>query len=86
MHVEDDRQRAAGVRRADDAHAHVADSSGDGDPAIVDGQLVDRSGLHAVEDGARIGRGELVEEGRLGGRFDELLRGGLEHDRVTGGG
>ena len=56
VHVEDRRQRPCGVRRRDDADAHVADLGGDGDPAIVDGQLVDRRGLDVVEHLARLGR------------------------------
>ena len=70
-----------GVRRADDPHPDVADVGGDGDPALVDGQLVDRRGLDVVEHLARLVGGQLVQERRLGGRLDERLRGGLEHDR-----
>ena len=83
VHVEDHRQRPGGVRGPDDPHAHVADVGGHGDPAVVDGQLVDRRGLHVVEHGARLGRAQLVQERRLGGRLDERLRGRLEHDGVA---
>ena len=81
VHVEDHRQRPGGVRRPDDPHAHVADLGGDGDPAVLDRELVDRRGLDVVEHLAGLGGGELVEERRLGGRLDELLGGRLEHDR-----
>ena len=81
VHVEDHRQRPLGVGRPDDPHAHVADLGGDGDPALLDRQLVDRRGLDVVEHLAGLGRGELVQERRLGGRLDERLRRRLEHDR-----
>jgi hypothetical protein len=80
VHVQDHRQRALGAGRPDDPHAHVPDVGGHGDPAVLDGQLVDRRGLHIVEDGARPGRAELIQERRVGRRLDERLRGRLEHD------
>jgi hypothetical protein len=78
VHVEDHWQCPDGIRGPDDPHAHVANVGGDGDPAVVDGQLVDRGGLQFVEHGARLGWGQFVQEWRLGGRLDEHLRGRLE--------
>jgi hypothetical protein len=81
VHVEDHRQRPRGLRWSDDPHADVADLGGDGDPAVVGRELVDRRGLDVVQHLAGLGGGELVEERRLRGRLDELLGGRLEHDR-----
>ena len=64
----------------DDAHAGVADVGRDGDPLLVDGQLVDRRGLEVVEDLARGGGLELVEERRRRRRVDDALGGRLEDD------
>ena len=69
VHVEDHRERAGGTGRAEHAHAHVADVGGDGDPALVDRQLVDRRGLHVIEHLPRLGGRELVEERRLAAAF-----------------
>jgi len=80
VHVEDRRQRPRGVRRPDDPHAHVADLGGDGDPAVLDRELVDRRGLDVIEHLAGPGGRELVDQWRRGGRLDERLGGGLEHD------
>ena len=85
VHVEDHWQRPDGVRGPDDPHAHVADVGRHGDPAVVHGRLVDRRGLQLVEHGARLGRAQLVQERRPGGRLDDRLRGRLEHDRVVRG-
>jgi hypothetical protein len=86
VHVQDHGQRALGAGRANDAHLDVADVGGDGDPALVDGQLVDRRRLDVVEDLARLVGRQLVEEGRVGSRLDERLRRGLEHDSGGRGG
>jgi hypothetical protein len=83
MHVQDHRQRALGAGRAHDPHTHIADVGRDGDPALVDGQHVDRRRLDVVEHLARLVGGQLVQERRIGGRLDERLRGGLEHDGVV---
>jgi hypothetical protein len=83
VHVQDHRQRPYGVPGPDDPHAHVADVGGHGGPAVIHGQLVDRRGLHVVEHGARIGGAQFLDERRLGGRFDERLRGGLEQNGVA---
>jgi hypothetical protein len=80
VHVEDHGQRAFGALGPDDADAHVSHVGRNGDPAVVDRQLVDRRGLDVVEHGAGLVRCELVQERRLGRRLDERLRGGLEHD------
>ena len=85
VHVEDRGQRARGIGRPDDADAHVAHLGGDGDPALVDRQLLDRLGLDVVQYLARLVRRELVDERRRRGRVDELLRCRLEHDRSGGG-
>ena len=52
----------------------VADVGRHGDPALVDGQLVDRRRLDVVEHLARLVGRQLVQERRLGGRLDERLR------------
>src|SRR4051812_43019950 len=80
VHVQDHRERALGAGRAHDAHADVAHVGRDGDPALVDRQLGDRRGLDVVEHLARLIGRQLVQIRRIGGRLDERLRGGLEHD------
>jgi hypothetical protein len=85
VHVQDHRQRARGAGRAHDAHLDVTDVGRHRDPALLDRQLADRRRLHVVEHLARLGRRHLVQERRVGGRLDERLRGGLEHDRGVGG-
>jgi hypothetical protein len=80
VHVEDHGQHPDVMRRADDLHADIADVGRNRDPVGIDGELVDGRGLHVVEHLASLGRSELVQERRLGGRLDELLRGLLEHD------
>jgi hypothetical protein len=49
VHVQDHRQRALDALGPHDADAHVADVGGHRDPALVDGQLLDRRGLDVVE-------------------------------------
>jgi hypothetical protein len=85
VHVEDHRQGALSAGRTDDAHTHVADVGGDGEPALVDGQLVDRRRLDVVEHLARLLWRQLVQERRIGSRLDERLRRALEHDRAVRG-
>ena len=46
----------------DDADSGVADRSWNGDPLLLDWQLLDRRGLQVVEDFAGGGGLELVEE------------------------
>jgi hypothetical protein len=60
VHVQDHRQRALAADRAHDPHLDVAGLGRDGDPAVLDRQLVDRGGLDVVEDLAGLSRGELV--------------------------
>ena len=76
-------RRPRGVRWPDDAYAHVANLGRDADPAILDGQLVDRRGLDVVKDLAGFGRGELVQERGLGCCLDELLRRRFQDDRCS---
>ena len=58
----------------------VADRSRNGDPLLLDGQLLDRRGLQVVEHLARLRRLELVEERRGRRRVDDPLGGRLEND------
>jgi hypothetical protein len=61
------------VRRAHDTHVNLPYLCRDGDPLVLDRELVDRCRLDVVEDLARLGRGELVDERRPGGRLDKRL-------------
>jgi hypothetical protein len=73
-------QPALCAGRAHDPRLDVAHLGRHRDPVFVDGQLVDRRRLDVVEHLARLVGGQLVQERRLGGRLDERLRRGLEHD------
>ena len=80
-------QRRGALDRVDDADADVADLGGDGDPLLVDRELVDRRGLEVVEHLAGGGGLELVEERRRRCRVDDALGGRLEDDaRLDGHG
>jgi hypothetical protein len=62
VHVDDDRQHAVGAARLDEPDACVAHWRGHGDPFLVDRELLDGRGLDVVEDLARCGVVELVEQ------------------------
>ena len=54
VHVQDHGERPEDVPGTDDPDAHVADVGRHGHPVLVDRRRVDGSGLHVVEDGARL--------------------------------
>ncbi len=78
--VDDDRQRAGRVARAQDADRHLAGrAAGHRRVADVDVGLGDVAGLHLVDGLATLLRAEVEQEGRVGGRVCELLGGRFEH-------
>jgi hypothetical protein len=80
VHVDDDRQHAVGAARLDESDARVAHRRRHGDPLLVDREFLDGRGLDVVEDLARCGVVQLVEQRRLRGGVCDLLRGRLKND------
>jgi hypothetical protein len=78
--VDDDRQRAGRVARAQDADRHLAGRPA-GHPRVgdVDVGLGDVAGLHLVDGLATLLGAEVEQEGRVGGRVREPLGGEFEH-------
>jgi hypothetical protein len=79
--VEDDRQGSPGTLGFDDPHAGIADRGRDGDPLLVDRQLLGRTRLDVVQELARRRVVQVAEERRPRRSVRELLRGGLKKHR-----
>ena len=81
VHVQDHRQRAPAPAGRTMRTWTSPTSAGTVIQRSSIGQLVDRRRLDVVEHLARLVGGQLVQERRRGGRLDERLGRGLEHDR-----
>jgi hypothetical protein len=85
--VEDHGQRSRRAAWLDDPDFHRAGrATRDGDPFLVDVGLRDLAGLHLVQERAALGRRQIGQERRVGGRLGERLCGRLEHRRSGGRG
>src|SRR5262245_7107470 len=89
VHVQDCGQEPRGPAWLHDADSNVTHVCGDGDPLLVDQQLLEWRRLDVVESLPRPFGSELIEQRRLCSSIGERLRRWLErwpvHDPLPGG-